>query len=233
MNRTDRLYAIVEALRARAPRTIRASELASRFGVTTRTIERDLLALQETGVPIWAQPGPGGGYGVDADATLPPLSLTPAEAAAVATALTATRAMPFVQAGRSALRKLSGVMAAEPKDRASRLVGRIRVIQGPRGAPADSVADAVQKALTASVAIELTYRDALERETRRIVEPAGVAGTFSGWYLVAWCRLRQASRAFRLDRIVAIELTGEQVQPRSLDGILADLPFDLAEPALT
>ena len=61
MNRTDRLYALVEELRARAPRLVRANDLDKRFEVTTRTIERDLLALQEAGVPIWAQPGPGGG----------------------------------------------------------------------------------------------------------------------------------------------------------------------------
>src|ERR1700754_4136008 len=110
MNRTDRLYALVEELRARAPRLVRVHELAERFEVSTRTVERDLLALQEAGVPIWAQPGPGGGFGVNVEATLPPLNLTAAEAAAIATALAATRAMPFVEAGHSALRKLSGIM---------------------------------------------------------------------------------------------------------------------------
>ena len=82
MNRTDRLYALVEELRARSPRVVRSAELAERFNVTTRTIERDLHALQEACVPIWAQPGPGGGYGIIAETTLPPLNLTPAEAAA-------------------------------------------------------------------------------------------------------------------------------------------------------
>jgi len=72
MNRTDRLYALVEELRARAPRTVRAVVLAQHFEVSTRTIERDLLALQEAGVPIWAQPGPGGGYGLNVETTLPP-----------------------------------------------------------------------------------------------------------------------------------------------------------------
>ena len=84
MNRTDRLYALVEELRARAPRPLRAAELAARFEVSTRTIERDLLALQEAGVPIWTQPGPGGGYSLNPDTTLPPLNLTPEEAVALA-----------------------------------------------------------------------------------------------------------------------------------------------------
>src|SRR5437773_2561990 len=162
---------------------MRAAELAKRFEVTTRTIERDLLALQEVGVPIWAQPGPGGGYGLNVDTTLPPLNLTPAEAAAIATGLAATRAMPFAEAGRSALRKLAGVMASTPKDTASRLVSHIRVAQGPLHRPASSVADTIQQALLDSVAMELTYRDFQLHETVRVVEPAGLVGTRHGWYL--------------------------------------------------
>jgi predicted DNA-binding transcriptional regulator YafY len=232
VNRTDRLYALVEELRARAPRLMRAAELAERFEVTTRTVERDLLALQEAGVPIWAQPGPGGGYGLNVDATLPPLNLTPAEAAAIATALAATRAMPFAEAGRSALKKLAGVMASAPRDTASKLVSHIRVAQGPKAAPIDPVSDVLQQALIESVAVELTYHDFEARETVRVVEPAGVVGTSKGWYLAAYCRLRQAPRAFRLDRIAEARLTHEPIPPRSLDAMLPELPFELAEPAL-
>jgi predicted DNA-binding transcriptional regulator YafY len=65
MNRTDRLYALVEELRASAPRGRSAQRLAERFEVAVRTIQRDILALQEAGVPIWATPGPGGGYTID------------------------------------------------------------------------------------------------------------------------------------------------------------------------
>jgi hypothetical protein len=61
MNRTDRLYALVEDLRATAPRARGACRLAERFEVSVRTIQRDILALQEAGVPIWATPGPAGG----------------------------------------------------------------------------------------------------------------------------------------------------------------------------
>jgi predicted DNA-binding transcriptional regulator YafY len=231
VNRTDRLYALVEALRAQAPRKVRAAELAGRFEVSTRTIERDLLALQEAGVPIWAQPGPGGGYGLHVDATLPPLNLTPAEAAAIATALAATRAMPFPEAGRSALQKLAGAMAAAPRETACRLVSQIRVVQEP-GGPASAVSEVIQRALLDAVAVELTYRDGQTRETVRVVEPGGVFCTRNGWFLAAWCRLRQAPRAFRLDRIAQARPTGEPITPRPLSVLLADLPFELAEPAL-
>jgi predicted DNA-binding transcriptional regulator YafY len=61
MNRTDRLYALVEELRASAPRARSAQRLAERFEVAVRTIQRDLLALQEAGVPIWATPARAAG----------------------------------------------------------------------------------------------------------------------------------------------------------------------------
>lgn len=231
MNRTDRLYALVEELRVRAPQLMRAAELATRFEVSIRTVERDLLALQEAGVPIWAQPGPGGGYTLNSDTTLPPLNLTPAEAAALAAALAAARAMPFAEAGRSALTKLAGAMAAAPRDAATKLVGRTRVARGPSG-PTGPVAEAIQRALLDAVAVGLTYRDARGCETARVVEPSGVFATPHGWYLAAWCRLRQAPRAFRLDRVTRATPTREPITPRSLEAMLADLPYEFAEPTL-
>ena len=65
MNRTDRLYALVEELRAVAPRPRSARQLAERYEVSARTIERDILALQESGVPIYAETGRRGGYAID------------------------------------------------------------------------------------------------------------------------------------------------------------------------
>ncbi|MFJ6953886.1 helix-turn-helix transcriptional regulator, partial [Micromonospora aurantiaca (nom. illeg.)] len=87
MNRTDRLYALVEELRAVSPRPRSATWLARRFEVSTRTVERDISALQGAGVPIWAEPGRTGGYVVDRARTLPPVNLTAAEAVAMAVAL--------------------------------------------------------------------------------------------------------------------------------------------------
>ncbi|RQW92282.1 helix-turn-helix transcriptional regulator [Micromonospora globispora] len=87
MNRTDRLYALVEELRAVSPRPRSARWLAQRFEVSARTIERDIAALQASGVPIWAEPGRTGGYVVDRAHTLPPVNLTAGEAVAMAVAL--------------------------------------------------------------------------------------------------------------------------------------------------
>jgi predicted DNA-binding transcriptional regulator YafY len=138
--------------------------------------------------------------------------------------------MPFAEAGRSALKKLTGVMASAPRSNASKLVSHIRVAQGPRSDASQAIAGVLQQALIDSVAVEVTYRDAEARETVRVVEPVGLVGTRHGWYLAAWCRLRQGSRAFRLDRIAQASLTVEPVEVRSLDAMLPELPFELAEP---
>ena len=95
MNRTDRLYAIVEDLRSVAPSSRTATVLAARYEVSVRTIERDIAALQQAGVPIYATPGRRGGYAVDRAMTLPPVNFTPAEAAAVAVALARAGATPL------------------------------------------------------------------------------------------------------------------------------------------
>ncbi len=211
---------------------MRATDLSARFEVTTRTIERDLLALQEAGVPIWAQPGPGGGYGLHAETTLPPLNLTPAEATAIATALAAAGAMPFAEAGRSALRKIAAAMANDSKESAARLVSQVRIVPDV-AEPMRHSSAVIEQALIDGVALELHYRDGQERETRRVVEPAGVFRTPRGWYLAAWCRLRQAPRAFKLERVLDATLTEDAVEQRALDAVVADIPLLLVEPTIS
>src|SRR5689334_24274575 len=129
MNRTDRLYALVEELRAVAPRPRSARWLARRFEVCTRTVERDIGALQESGVPIYAEPGRTGGYAVDPAHTLPPVNVTPAEAVAIAVALRGLDGTPFADAGRSALHKLLAVMPAGDVARAEDLGRRVHLVQ--------------------------------------------------------------------------------------------------------
>ena len=120
MNRTDRLYALVEELRAFSPRSRTAQELAQRFEVSVRTIERDLNALLQVGVPISSTPGPGGGYAIDKTHTLPPVNFTAAEATALAIALSRPGASPLAEALRSAVRKVVGVMPADEAEAARR-----------------------------------------------------------------------------------------------------------------
>lgn len=81
--RVEREHALIEALRSVAPRRLTGAQLAARLGVSRRTVERDAADLVDAGVPIDIRRGAGGGYQIDSRADLPPLVLTPGEAAAI------------------------------------------------------------------------------------------------------------------------------------------------------
>lgn len=256
VNRTDRLYALVEELRAVAPRPRSARQLARKYEVSTRTIERDVLALQDAGVPIYAQTGRCGGYVIDKTLTLPPVNFTAAEMVAIAVSLAGAEGTPFAFATRSALRKVLAAAPAGQLAEAAQLMDRICLIGADRpagsgtrplgaagpgardrvrgteeaavppasGAAAAMVPLSIQEAITARHVLLLDYRDRDDVVTVREVEPVAFAGTRAHWYLLAWCRLREAARAFRVDRILAAVDTGELAPHRSFADLDVDIP---------
>jgi len=114
MQRKSRLFALAEYLRGR--RTgVTAEQLAERFGVTVRTIYRDLDALRDASLPLQAERGPGGGYALDRTYSLPPVNFTAREAAVLVVLgrfATETRLVPFVDTLESALSKVRGALTA-------------------------------------------------------------------------------------------------------------------------
>ena len=229
MNRTDRLYALVEELRAAAPASRSARRLAERFGVSVRTVERDLRSLQESGVPIWADAGRTGGYTIDARATLPPLGLTVEEALAVAIGLGTLGTSPFRDAARSAARKVTAVLTDDDARRTARLAQRVHLLESGERVLAPT---ALAGALVRGRVVRLRYRDAAGAETERLVEPLGSIGKGEDWYLVAWCRLRDGVRAFRGDRVLAVEETDEVAPARVVRAEDLEIPYGVLRPVL-
>jgi len=213
VNRTDRLYGIVEELRAVAPRPRSARRLAERFEVSVRTIERDLAALQQSGLPIWAEPGRTGGYVIDASATLGPAGFTLDEALAVLIGLGSLRSGPFRLSARAAARKMLAVMPDGDAARAVGLASRVHFLESE-----DDAVVPIQfaAALREDRVVRLRYAAAGGAETTRDVEPLGSIGKDGQWYLIAWCRLRDGVRAFRGDRMLSVEVTDERPPRRTL-----------------
>ncbi|MGY1688784.1 helix-turn-helix transcriptional regulator [Geodermatophilus sp. SYSU D01105] len=145
-------------------------------------------------------------------ATLPPVTLTPEEAAAVAVALAAQPDGPYADAGRGALEKVLGALEPDARRRAQLLATSLWVsAEAGRSAELRSV---VEQAVAQRRVLVLRYRDGKGAASRRTVEPQLLARTSDHWFLVAWCRERQAPRWFREDRIEAAELTTEIAQRR-------------------
>ncbi|MCU1404234.1 MAG: hypothetical protein JWQ43_537 [Glaciihabitans sp.] len=213
MNRTDRLYALVEELRAVAPRPRSARWLAEKFAVSSRTIERDLSALQQSGVPIWAEPGRTGGYCLDPAHTLAPLGFTVDEALAVMIALGTLVTSPFRDAARSALRKVVAVTDDRSLAETAELATRIHLLGQDRPQEAPPV---LARALRTGHVIQIAYIASDGTATQRDVEPMGFVGKGSDWYLIGWCRLRSGLRAFRGDRITEATQLDERPPRRPL-----------------
>ena len=233
VNRTDRLYALVEELRACAPRRRSARELASLYEVSARTIERDIGALQQAGVPIYADAGRSGGYTVDKSLTLPPLNFSPAEAVAVAVALAQVNIGPFQGAARSAVRKIVAAMPGPDVIAARDLAGRIRLLESVVAPEPVPVPLAIEQAIVARRVLRICYLDRDGNLTERDVEPVVFMAGPGGWYLAGWCRVRDAARCFRVDRIQQAEVTGVTATPRSFEEIAPCIPDLVARtPAL-
>ena len=220
MNRTERLYALVEELRAVAPRTRSSRWLAARFEVSTRTVERDLAALQRSGVPISSTPGHAGGHRIDRAHTLPPLALTPDEAVALVVTVRAGADGPFGPAARRAAQKVLGVLGPAERAALDAAAERVRFLADPHPAsPSD-----LQEHIRRRRVLRLTYTDRRGRTGTRDVEPLGLLLGTDHWFLVAWCRLRAGVRGFRLDRIAGLD---------PVDEIAPDRGIDLADAAVT
>jgi predicted DNA-binding transcriptional regulator YafY len=205
------MHAVAEELRRAGARGRTAQRLADWLEVSPRTIKRDVSALQQAGVPICATGGPGGGYVLDAVATLPPVNLTPAQAVAVAIALAGATDAPFAVDGRTALEKVLDAMGPGARQEAERLGGRVWVRAGRQRS---SPAAVVEQALLRRRVVAIRYRDGEGTVSRRRVEPHLLARTGDRWYLIAWCQDRQAPRWFRWDRIEAADLTTETAPQR-------------------
>ncbi|MEU8301478.1 YafY family protein [Micromonospora sp. NPDC048909] len=206
MSRTDRLYALREELRRAGPAGRTAERLAEVFEVSVRTIKRDISALQHSGFPVWARPGPGGGYVVDAAATLPPVNFTDAEVSGLAAAVAAHRGQPFDSHARAALVKVLGVMDTRAREHATALNERVWIDH--TDAPGDArTRRAIEQALHEQRVLVVHYRDRHGTHTTRHLDPVLLARTQGHWYLVGHCRTRQGIRWFRLDRVCAAHLT--------------------------
>jgi len=223
MNRTDRLYAIVEELRAVAPRPRSARWLAERFGVSVRTVERDVDALQQAGKPVWAEPGRTGGYCLDPEWTLPPVNFTPMEAVALAVACEEMPDGPFRRAAQVALRKVAAAMHAQDADAARNFAARVHILNSDE--PAKAGPPFPVDALLQGRVLRISYADREGRVTFREVEPLGYIEKTGKWYLLAWCRLRAGVRAFRIDRILSNVETAETPPLREFRSEELDIPY--------
>ncbi|PNI08800.1 transcriptional regulator [Arthrobacter sp. AFG7.2] len=205
MKRAERLHALSEILRRSGVRGVSAERLARQFEVSVRTIKRDLEALENSGAPVWSRPGPGGGYGLAPGASLPPVSLSPAQAVALMAAMSAAPDAPYADLAAAGIRKILDVLDPKTRARADELAHRVWVNALPSSSRA--IKSALEEAMAEQRVIRIRYTSRDETTTTRDVEPVLFASTNGQWYLVGWCQLRNAMRWFTVSRIERANVT--------------------------
>ncbi|MGB3851991.1 MAG: WYL domain-containing protein [Tunicatimonas sp.] len=219
-SRLVRLVAIQTMLQAK--RRLTAREMANKFDVSLRTVYRDMRALEQAGVPLYAEEGKG--YKLVEGYTLPPVALNEREANALVTAeqlVARNKDASFVSDYAAAMTKVKAVLHRATQEKAELLAQRIVFRNNPQQVSSSDTLATFQLAITHRTVIEIVYQALSDqRQTHRVVEPLGLYSTHDNWVLIAWCRLRRDYRSFRLDCFRAVKLRDE---------VFADRSFDLAE----
>lgn len=212
MARADRLLRLLQAFRT-LPAPVTAARLAAATEVSARQVYRDVASLRASGARIEGEAGYG--YALLEDPSLPPQSLTRLEIEALLLGLAEVRQSGDEALARAAEAVGAKVVATLPERQAREAAHAVLHVwrRAPRPVPQRDLA-LLREAAWAERAVDLRYRDAEGRESARRVWPLVIAYLDDGLRLIAWCRLRQGFRTFRVDRIEAAEATAESFRPR-------------------
>lgn len=159
MRRQSRLFALAEHLRARKT-GVTAQALADRFEVSVRTIHRDLDVLREAALPLHAERGRGGGFALDRAYTLPPINLSPREAA-VLVVLGAyakrLRLIPFEETLERAIDKVRGALSGSAQRELLEHLKRLEFTGVPTPPVKPEIRRAVEQAWFEQCPLEIIY----------------------------------------------------------------------------
>lgn len=207
MQRTTRLFELIQILRtARGPVT--ADQLADALEVSTRTIYRDIASLQAMRTPIEGESGIG--YIIRGSYDLPPLNFDLEE----------------IEALRVGLSMLARTGDGALQEAARRICGKIDALQEqapwinvvPFGAPMDDPnlgcvsKSLLRDAIREERKLRITYRNAAEEETVRVIRPLVMIYHVECVILAAWCELRSGFRHFRSDRLWSCDILEDHFQ---------------------
>lgn len=206
MQKSQRLIQLIMRINAKPSFTVR--ELAEEFGLSTRTITRDLLELSELGVPVYSVQGRGGGYRLLQERLLPPISFTESEAIAMFFAgqtMEYFSSLPFGEGADSALHKFYHYLPADVREQIDRLKNRI-MFWNPYRSMSAEVLQTLLKAIMVGSVVGIEYRSSSGASERNI-QPIGLYASSGYWYCPAYCFTKEDIRQFRADRILSAALS--------------------------
>lgn len=213
--RLARLTAIITQLQSK--RLITASYLAEKHNVSIRTIYRDIRTLEKSGIPIVTEEGKG--YSIMEGYHLPPVLFTEDEANALITmeqlALN-SKDQSLTENVYSAVEKIKSILKYTQKGNADLLSDRVYFGGNQHQEKSSNNLMTVQSAIVKHRVLNVEYVSSKNERTSRAIEPFAIYSINGNFLLIAFCRLRNDFRAFRIDYIEKLVTEDDTFAPHDM-----------------
>ena len=194
----NRLFEIVYLLLEKD--TITAKELAQQFGVSVRTIYRDIDILSTADIPVYTNKGKGGGISLLENFVLDKSILSEEEQNQIIFALQSLEKLDK-NSEKKALEKMSRLFHKQAKNWIE--------IDFSNWSNENNKFEMMKQAILKKQVMEFTYFNSYGEETKRQVEPLQIWFKDKAWYIKAYCRVKQDYRVFKIARMREIKVLEE------------------------
>ena len=214
MNKFDRVFSTLILLQTR--KVIKAKAISERFGISLRTVYRDISTLKNAGIPIIGDPGIG--YSIVDGYRLPPVMFNEGEAAALLTAekfigrVTDKETQAYYS---QAMIKIKAILRSSEKQVLEVLDNAIAITNRSSWENKAYLQD-LFRSLASRRIIEIEYQKIDGARSERKLEPIGCYLHVNNWYLVAFCQLKKAYRTFKVNRIVSLRVLDHEYDNRHI-----------------
>ncbi|MEX0928569.1 MAG: YafY family protein [Balneolales bacterium] len=212
MNSTQRrqkLFYLIQSGKA-----LSISKIASEFGISRRTVYRDLRLLQDSDVPLTYDPDEG--YGIMRGGTIPPLMFNTRQLATVMMGLSFVKSQVDETLGEDAREvelKINSVIPGELKDFMNALDQKT-IVDPHSGKVAKKSGGnwfVICTAISSHKSIAFSYRDKNNKVSDRLIDPLLLVFYNDHWNAIGFCHSRKEPRNFILDRMSKIAVSDEPV----------------------
>ncbi len=202
----NRLFEIIYVLLNK--KVVTAKELAERFGVSQRTIYRDVDVLSLAGIPVYTEKGKGGGISLLPEFILNKSLLNEAEQDVILSSLQGLSAVKTADT-EGVLKKLSTIFNKST-------INWIEVDFSGWSYQDGDKFNNFKTAILEQYIVEFDYYSSFGEKTTRRIEPIQLYFKSRAWYVKGFCLCRQDVRLFKLSRVKNIKLTNEYFKKRDL-----------------
>nr|WP_288975567.1 WYL domain-containing protein [uncultured Blautia sp.] len=181
---------------------VSARDLAERFHVSVRTIQRDMVSIAEAGIPVYSNQGKNGGYSILPSYRVRNCNIHQEEQQLIRQALESLATSYANETLAGLIEKYHLLLDRNQEQSIFFDFGIARENQ-----QVQKWNQILEQAIEANALVEFFYRDAQGRETQRLVEPLAMQYKWYSWYLFAWSVPQEVYRTFKVARIRRLQIT--------------------------